>query len=282
MSYTFLQEQGEESSAGCFSDIEPFVRSKLNLTAEKSSCNDSETASCRGSRSGTMCEPSTESRGEELQTLCAEASPAKILVLPETGQESQENDQDCGQNLHGSLAKYDPITHSLKTHQCLLFADSMQLCLTLPDWGMMRDGVLWEQTTRVRPTEESESGYWLTPTVFQVVGGKDRREKRTKYRASVGRKDTPGCLAEQVNNPQMWPTPTRRDYKGARLPETMEKTGRNADTNSLPDAVEHRGEPGRLNPTWVEWLMGWPTGWSALKPLGMDSVVLWQQQHGIF
>jgi hypothetical protein len=34
MSYTFLQEQGEESSAGCFSDIEPFVRSRLNLTAE--------------------------------------------------------------------------------------------------------------------------------------------------------------------------------------------------------------------------------------------------------
>jgi DNA (cytosine-5)-methyltransferase 1 len=25
--------------------------------------------------------------------------------------------------------------------------------------------------------------------------------------------------------------------------------------------------PGNLNPDWVEWLMGWPIGWSDLKPL---------------
>ena len=27
---------------------------------------------------------------------------------------------------------------------------------------------------------------------------------------------------------------------------------------------------GQLNPTWVEWLMGWPIGWTDLKPLEMD------------
>jgi hypothetical protein len=27
---------------------------------------------------------------------------------------------------------------------------------------------------------------------------------------------------------------------------------------------------GRLNPTWVEWLMGWPIGWTDLEPLAMD------------
>lgn len=86
MSYTFLQEQGEESSAGCFSDIEPFVRSRLNLTAEKSSCNDSETESCLGSRFGTMCEPLTASRGEALQTLCAEGFHARTLALQDTVQ----------------------------------------------------------------------------------------------------------------------------------------------------------------------------------------------------
>jgi hypothetical protein len=64
---------------------------------------------------------------------------------------------------------------------------------------------------------------------------------------------------------QMWPTPTRRDYKGARTPDAMEKTGRNADTNSLPDATEFRGEQGRLNPQWVAWLMGWPIHWTQTK-----------------
>ena len=35
-----------------------------------------------------------------------------------------------------------------------------------------------------------------------------------------------------------------RDYKGARRPETMEKTGRNPETNSLPDSVEFKGNLG--------------------------------------
>jgi hypothetical protein len=39
---------------------------------------------------------------------------------------------------------------------------------------------------------------------------------------------------------------------------------------------------GKLNPTWVEWLMGWPLGWTDLKPLEMDKFQQWQQQHGIY
>ncbi len=63
----------------------------------------------------------------------------------------------------------------------------------------------------------------------------------------------------------LWPTPTARDGKGARKPETMQKSGRNPETNSLPDAIEFHGEPGRLNPTWVEWLMGFPLEWTDLN-----------------
>ncbi|KJH67258.1 hypothetical protein UF16_11095 [Chromobacterium violaceum] len=37
---------------------------------------------------------------------------------------------------------------------------------------------------------------------------------------------------------------------------------------------------GQLNPEWVEWLMGWPIGWTGLKPLGMDKFREWQRQHG--
>jgi hypothetical protein len=108
-----------------------------------------------------------------------------------------------------------------------------------------------------------------------------------------------------------WPTSTSRDYKGARTPETFAKTGRNAMTNSLADAVEigpprtasgppaqdsgstggnrveswatpevsngtgpwegRQGGPnlqtqaaGKLNPSWVETLMGFPISWTQL------------------
>jgi hypothetical protein len=39
---------------------------------------------------------------------------------------------------------------------------------------------------------------------------------------------------------------------------------------------------GKLNPMWVEWLMGWPLGWTDLKPLETDRFLLWQQQHSDF
>ena len=39
---------------------------------------------------------------------------------------------------------------------------------------------------------------------------------------------------------------------------------------------------GRLNPDWAEWLMGWPIGWTDLKPLAMDKFHEWLRQHSPF
>jgi len=63
----------------------------------------------------------------------------------------------------------------------------------------------------------------------------------------------------------LWPTPTTRDHKGERKPETLKASGRGA-TNSLNDALTCQGQYGSLNPMWVEWLMGFPEGWTDLKP----------------
>jgi len=37
---------------------------------------------------------------------------------------------------------------------------------------------------------------------------------------------------------------------------------------------------GRLNPNWVEWLMGWIIGWTDLNPLEMDRFQQWLLLHG--
>jgi hypothetical protein len=65
------------------------------------------------------------------------------------------------------------------------------------------------------------------------------------------------------NQVQMWPTPTQRDYKGARKPETLATVGR-TETNSLPDAVMEKNG-GSLNAEWVCWLMGFPPGWANIS-----------------
>ena len=99
MSYIYLQEQGEESSAECFSDIPACVLSRLNLTAEKSCSKGSATESCQSSQSGTTCEPLTANRGGEKLTSSAEASPAKTYPAPEKVRESMAKEADSGLNL---------------------------------------------------------------------------------------------------------------------------------------------------------------------------------------
>ena len=37
---------------------------------------------------------------------------------------------------------------------------------------------------------------------------------------------------------------------------------------------------GKLSPTWCEWLMGWPVGWTAFDALGMGRFRQWLRLHG--
>jgi hypothetical protein len=74
-----------------------------------------------------------------------------------------------------------------------------------------------------------------------------------------------------------WPTPATRDYKGAvKVGKRISKSGKIQNYGEqLPNAIG-----GQLNPTWVEWLMGWPLGWTDLKRLEMDKSPFVLQPHG--
>ena len=71
-----------------------------------------------------------------------------------------------------------------------------------------------------------------------------------------------------------WPTPQAQDAKNVNQTKSAYQT--------LPKTMLKREGSGRLNPPWVEWLMGWPIGWTDLKPLETDRFQQWQQQHGTF
>jgi DNA (cytosine-5)-methyltransferase 1 len=68
---------------------------------------------------------------------------------------------------------------------------------------------------------------------------------------------------------KLWPTP-----KASNGGPDYAKENRSATGGNLPTAAG-----GSLNPDWVEWLMGWPTGWTDLKPLAMDKYLSWLQSH---
>jgi hypothetical protein len=69
-------------------------------------------------------------------------------------------------------------------------------------------------------------------------------------------------------------TPTARDWKGMSGKGFRERHG---EKKNLADFLG--GVP---NPEFSEWLMGWPIGWTDLKPLEMGKFQLWRQQHSEF
>jgi len=267
MSYTFLQEQGEVSSVDSYSDIPRSVLLKLKSTQDKSYSNDNETECCPSSPSGTTSAPLMGSLGEEQLMLFAEDSPAKTSVPQEEEPALEESVRDYGKNMPELLERYGL---SLSLRKTLRFCGVAGLTLsskTCPNWGMMQDGACWELGTSARPIKEIGCGYLpkLAPTPRAQEPGS----------TSEGYGD---CLNDVAKGRKgwnkTWPTPQAQDAKNVNQTKSAYQT--------LPKTMLKREGSGRLNPPWVEWLMGWPIGWTDLKPLETGRYQQWQQQHGTF
>ena len=232
------------SEANC-SGGEPTAPSKSTHTPQAYLLRDKTTDAWSRFPSGMTCGLLTESRGAELLMLYLAGFHARTSALQEKAQGSPENDQDYGVKCGASLAKYDHDTCSWKTPQRSLFGDLEPFSVIWPRWGTMRDGECWGQLTPERRTNASESGLWPTPLKNCGTG--------------AGLHGTGGMNIQTAV--QMWPTPTVQDSKN---------------NGSPMDAVAG----GTLNPTWVEWLMGWPLGWTDLHVSAMDKFREWQRLHG--
>ena len=75
------------------------------------------------------------------------------------------------------------------------------------------------------------------------------------------------------------PTPLARDGKGPRSIQALKNAGRGK-TNSLPDYLKVQKNWQYPPVVIVEYMMGWPQGWTDLKPLEMDKSPYVQQQPG--
>ena len=312
MSWLFSQVLVEEYLGGTSLDGEPSVQLSGNLTQQAYCAPDKMTKFSRLSRYGMTYKPLTATRGEELLTLYLEDFHARTSAQPEKVQELQAADQECGNIWLASLAKYDHSTSMWKTAQCSLLEDSMSFSLTLPRWGLMQNGALYPQQTLVQTIKENESGLWPTSNTLEGLAPK-KLDRIMEYnnKSRPGRSYASMNLREQVvygkipivptpdasaRGPtkdydpkaksqsgrtlqsfvKKWPTPTANEDACGKPTGKMQKM--------LGNHPEVRQDPagGTLNPTWVEWLMGWPLEWTDLKPLGMDKYRKWLEQHGVY
>jgi len=208
------------------SDGEPLQPLKSKITHAEFYCNGRLMDSYLDSLSGTTSELSTANLGVDEYKSSQEDFPVRTYQQQEKEMDSKESDQDSGEKWLGSFAKYDPSSHSLRTHQCSLFEDSTEYCATLPRWGLMRDGECWELMMLEQSTNATESGLWPTPTTPSGGG-------------NVGGS---GAYKNAIKN-------------GTHIPHS-------------------------INPNLYEWLMGFPIGWTDLKPLAMLKFPFAQPQHG--
>jgi len=143
MSWHYLQEQEEVSSAAISWDGQQFAPSKSKNTLGEYCSKGSETESCHDSRYGMTLRHSTETLGVDELMWYQGDSPVRTYQEPAQGKDSRAVEAACGLKWPESLAKYSPGTYSWRTAQCSLFGGLEEFSETWPRWGMMRDGECW-------------------------------------------------------------------------------------------------------------------------------------------
>jgi DNA (cytosine-5)-methyltransferase 1 len=95
------------------------------------------------------------------------------------------------------------------------------------------------------------------------------RAKDPEYGQRLIDKGQTLTLAAQVLNERLWPTPSASDNRdrGNRQSPAIKRRIEKGKQVMLSMSVDDAS--GSLNPTWVEWLMGFPEGWTDLKPSEM-------------
>jgi len=292
--------EGAFSAASC-SDGGPSARSNSTTTPAACSSPDRTTDALIRSQSGTTSGLSEAVHGEALLTWFLAASRARTSASQEREKESTGPDPDSGEKWRGSLAKWDRDSSSWKTAQLSLLGGWEPFSETWPRWGMMRDGECWELAMPALRTDGTESGSWPTPVATD--GSKGGRITPRKSKEG-------GNLIEAISNRTIWATPTVQDGNGRThhnqpngsktpsllgqvigFPTPCAQDAKNStlpvsqrDRDSIPGALLRSGQApgGQLNPTWVEWLMGWPLGWTDCAASETDRFLQWRLSHGEF
>lgn len=310
MSWHFSRVQGEDFSEVCSSDIDRSALLSLTATRGQFCSHDKTTGFSLPSRYGMTCVHLTDDLGEELLTSFRGGFHVKTSQSETRAEkDSTENDRDCGRKCLESLAKFDPDSCSWKTRQCLLFEDLTESLETLPKWGSLRNGELWARTTSALLISENEFGFSQnipTPTAGDSKSSGSRNTPGSKANfglsltdfarqdGGTGRTKFPTPRASEWNSgktgskgsihnakkgylsgliQEKFPTPCARDWKDSGTNKLNWKLAKKK--AKLAGAVG-----GTLNPRWVEWLIGFPIGWTLLNALEMHKFREWSKSHG--
>ena len=243
MSWHYLQEQGEFCPDSYLAGLRS-ERSNLTPIVGTSYFNDNETDSYQLSLFGTTSKPLTGNRGGGRSMWFPGGGRVPIYRQRKVKvKDLPDPVQGYGSRCYALLKKFNLRLSLQKTVRAFVLVDSAPSSKDLPSWGMTFGGVCWE------------------------LGMSAVRLPHTRETAYGYMLPTPQAMDAYQRGNLSSPSVQRRLASGGQMSLSMVASPKS----------------GRLNPTWVEWLMAWPIHWgdvTASEPLVRDSVLLWLRQHG--
>ena len=234
-----------------------------------------------------ILKPSQRISFETALTLSLEDTRASRFQQQESDLEPKTPDT-YGPTYLTTSDQYDLFGACLKTSKDISALDSERSLAIWKAQVIEQRGEYLARLKSAHLTRESESTSWLTPVVQDSKhsgtnpGPNGKRNLLVNqvnwptpaardYRSVTGREhlQRDNCM-QNLNVAavyhQTWPTPSARDHKGGYQGGRIRNGKASFDT--LDVAVQHysgdKNKVGHLNPDWVEWLMGVPTGWTGL------------------
>lgn len=215
----------------------------------------------------------------EQLTLFPADSHASRSASPESGR-GRATTATCGRRCSESYANSDPLGCLVKTCLESSIWRSTRCCLTWKTSATPRNRLLFRLAASMPRTKENESQLWPTPSTgaalcagsgnFQTLKrmaekGLITEEERRQLSQGNGGKTNPGLLEWLMGYEQEFtkliPTPTASGYRGAMSKRFF---GVGDYRHNLTELLECTplGIIGRMNPEYLEWLMGYPIGWT--------------------
>ena len=197
-----------------------------------------------------------ETESEEL-TSSPVASRARTSPLPETGPACPVSAAASGPSFSELSWKFDPLGQSLRMSLGLELSGLTRSSLTWQEQATALGRWWWVLSMPELRTDDSEFGLLPTPRTSDGMTGPLRNPENIKDHKS---------RLEDVIAMGMLPTPTATDAQDRGY--QYSQGNKDKPVLTLPGAVgaasspQHGTGQGRLSPCFVEWMMGYPVGFT--------------------
>lgn len=201
-----------------------------------------------------LLQTATNQNGAVHKALVSELNRKGPITTPEAGWFAR----------HVGGAWLTPQADLVNSHGSAEFSE------TWPRSGLMQSGTAYRLPPLAPLTDETASGLLPTHVASNTKAVALRSAGRSPRnflapiptpRPCSGLRSSGANRTEILRAVRQWPTPVARDYKGQGMSVARRAT---RPPDNLCSAVKISDGSGSLNPTWVEWLMGFPAEWTAL------------------